>query len=52
MNIVAIIMTFTVTCVAGKTNKILMFKYEADSQVLTIRKPGVNIAQDFTITIN
>ena len=36
---------------AGTGSENLLFIYDNKSQVLTIRKPGTNIAEDFTITI-
>ena len=35
---------------SGIGSQVLMFKYEDD--LLTIRRPGANMAEDFTITIN
>ena len=36
---------------AGGGSENLLFTYDSKSQVLTIRKPGTNVAEDFTITI-
>ncbi len=35
----------------GTGSEDLMFTHEADTRLLIIRRPGVNMAQDFTISI-
>lgn len=42
----------SVTLSAGKATQVLLFKYEPSNKLLTIRKPGVNMAEDFIITVN
>ena len=37
---------------AGQKSEVLAFKFAAESKLLTIRKPGVNMANDFTLTLN
>ncbi len=40
-----------VRCVAGGSVLPLDFTYDASTKVLTVRKPGVNMASDFTMQL-
>ena len=42
---------FHVLCVAGAGSEELMFSYDSSRKVLTIRRPGISILEDFTITV-